>query len=43
MRTFITPCVLLIGPPDEEGADLFYVDVTTPQALNEHSLEEAPQ
>jgi len=29
---------LHIGPPDEEGADLFYVDVMTPQAINEHNL-----
>ncbi len=26
---------LHIGPPDEEGADLFYVDVVTPQSINE--------
>jgi len=29
---------LHIGPPDEDGADLFYVDVATPQAINEHNL-----
>lgn len=30
---------LHIGPLDEEGADLFYVSVTTPQAISEHELE----
>lgn len=29
---------LEIGPPDSEGANLFYVDVATPQAINEHNL-----
>ena len=29
---------LHIGPLDEEGADLFYVDVATPQAINELNL-----
>ena len=29
---------LHIGRPDEEGADLFYVDVATPQAITEHNL-----
>ena len=29
---------LHIGPPDKDGADLFYVDVVTPQAINEHNL-----
>ena len=29
---------LHIGPPDEEGADIFYVDVATPQAIYEHNL-----
>lgn len=29
---------LHIGPPDEEGADLFYVDVATPQAINALNL-----
>ncbi|MEO0415299.1 MAG: Imm8 family immunity protein, partial [Verrucomicrobiota bacterium] len=29
---------LHIGTPDEEGADLFYVDVATPQAINELNL-----
>lgn len=29
---------LHIGPPDEEGSDLFYVDVATPQAINRHNL-----
>ncbi|MHA3774823.1 Imm8 family immunity protein [Verrucomicrobiota bacterium sgz303538] len=28
---------LHIGPADKEGADLFYVDVATPQAINEHN------
>jgi hypothetical protein len=31
---FFSLC-LHIGPPDEAGADLFYVDVMTPQAGNE--------
>jgi hypothetical protein len=29
---------LHIGLPDSEGADLFYVDVMTPQAINNHNL-----
>lgn len=32
------PLCLHIGPPDEEVADLFYVDVATPQAINAHNL-----
>jgi hypothetical protein len=31
---FFSLC-LHIGPPDEAGADLFYVDVRTPQEANE--------
>jgi hypothetical protein len=29
---------LQIGFPDSGGADLFYVDVMTPQAINNHNL-----
>jgi len=29
---------LHIGRADEDGADLFYVEVATPQAINEHNL-----
>jgi len=29
---------LHIGSPDSERADLFYVDVMTPQAINNHNL-----
>lgn len=29
---------LHIGPPDEEGGDLFYVNVATPQAIRDRNL-----